>query len=90
MVKPDLDPWTRTDPIFRVMNQFFILCLIGSRVGSGRGVKRVGLVGPTRPEPKNFIRTRTRKSCHTYEPEHNPNISGLTRTRPVQPEFSNF
>ncbi|MFS7916354.1 hypothetical protein Hanom_Chr02g00176141 [Helianthus anomalus] len=34
MVKPDLDLWTGTDPIFRVVNRFFILCLIGSRVGS--------------------------------------------------------
>ncbi|MFS7933437.1 hypothetical protein Hanom_Chr04g00379791 [Helianthus anomalus] len=30
----------RTDPIFRVVNRFCILCLIGSRVGSGNG--RVG------------------------------------------------
>ncbi|MFS8027109.1 hypothetical protein Hanom_Chr16g01494751 [Helianthus anomalus] len=36
MVKPDLDLWTGTDPIFRVVNRFRILCLIGSRVGSGR------------------------------------------------------
>ncbi|MFS8015348.1 hypothetical protein Hanom_Chr15g01355351 [Helianthus anomalus] len=36
MVKPDLDLWTRTDPIFRVVNRFCILCLIGSRVRSGR------------------------------------------------------
>ncbi|KAM0066499.1 hypothetical protein Hdeb2414_s0002g00049751 [Helianthus debilis subsp. tardiflorus] len=35
MVKPDLDLWTGTDPIFRVVNRFCILCLIGSRVGSG-------------------------------------------------------
>ncbi|MFS7989082.1 hypothetical protein Hanom_Chr11g01042551 [Helianthus anomalus] len=33
MVKPDLDLLTRTDPIFRVVNRFCILCLIGSRVG---------------------------------------------------------
>ncbi|MFS8005674.1 hypothetical protein Hanom_Chr13g01240121 [Helianthus anomalus] len=33
MVKPELDLWTRTDPIFRV-NRFCILCLIGSRVES--------------------------------------------------------
>ncbi|MFS7897560.1 hypothetical protein Hanom_Chr03g00230931 [Helianthus anomalus] len=36
MVKPDLDLWTGTDPIFRIVNRFCILCLIGSRVGSGR------------------------------------------------------
>ncbi|MFS7937142.1 hypothetical protein Hanom_Chr05g00424151 [Helianthus anomalus] len=30
----------RTDPIFRIVNRFCILCLIGSRVGSGNG--RVG------------------------------------------------
>ncbi|MFS7919862.1 hypothetical protein Hanom_Chr03g00217701 [Helianthus anomalus] len=30
----------RADPIFRVVNRFCILCLIGSRVGSGNG--RVG------------------------------------------------
>ncbi|MFS8000545.1 hypothetical protein Hanom_Chr12g01179621 [Helianthus anomalus] len=35
MVKPDLDLRTGTDPILRVMNRFCILCLIGSRVGSG-------------------------------------------------------
>ncbi|MFS7961653.1 hypothetical protein Hanom_Chr08g00717621 [Helianthus anomalus] len=40
MVKPDLDLWTVTDPIFRVVNRFCILCLTGSRVGSGNG--RVG------------------------------------------------
>ncbi|MFS8015637.1 hypothetical protein Hanom_Chr15g01359021 [Helianthus anomalus] len=40
MVKPDFDLWTRTDPIFRVVNRFCILCLIGSRVGSGNS--RVG------------------------------------------------
>ncbi|MFS7924468.1 hypothetical protein Hanom_Chr03g00272911 [Helianthus anomalus] len=40
MVKPDLDLWTGTDPIFRVVNRFCILCLIGSRAGSGNG--RVG------------------------------------------------
>ncbi|MFS8005316.1 hypothetical protein Hanom_Chr13g01235911 [Helianthus anomalus] len=48
MVKPDLDLWTGTDPIFRVANRFRILCLIGSRVGSGNG--RVGfslLLTPT-------------------------------------------
>ncbi|MFS8028155.1 hypothetical protein Hanom_Chr16g01507151 [Helianthus anomalus] len=33
MVKPDLDLWTGTDPIFRVVNRSCILCLIGSRVG---------------------------------------------------------
>ncbi|MFS8035205.1 hypothetical protein Hanom_Chr17g01590341 [Helianthus anomalus] len=36
MVKPDLDLWTGTDLIFRVVNRVCILCLIGSRVGSGR------------------------------------------------------
>ncbi|MFS8007401.1 hypothetical protein Hanom_Chr14g01260581 [Helianthus anomalus] len=36
MVNPDLDLWTGTDPIFRVVNRFCILCLISSRVGSGR------------------------------------------------------
>ncbi|MFS7920895.1 putative prenylated rab acceptor P [Helianthus anomalus] len=40
MVKPDFDLWTRTDPIFRVVNRFCILCLIGSRVKSGND--RVG------------------------------------------------
>ncbi|MFS7990280.1 hypothetical protein Hanom_Chr11g01056931 [Helianthus anomalus] len=40
MVKPDLYLCTGTDPIFRVVNWFYILCLIGSRVGSGNG--RVG------------------------------------------------
>ncbi|MFS7947450.1 hypothetical protein Hanom_Chr06g00548431 [Helianthus anomalus] len=40
MVKPDFYLWTGTDPIFRVVNRFCILCLIGSRVGSGNG--RVG------------------------------------------------
>ncbi|KAF5763550.1 hypothetical protein HanXRQr2_Chr15g0681551 [Helianthus annuus] len=35
MVKPDLDLWTGTDPIFRIVNRFCILCLIGSRVRSG-------------------------------------------------------
>ncbi|MFS7903863.1 hypothetical protein Hanom_Chr01g00029171 [Helianthus anomalus] len=40
MVKPDLDLWTGTDPISRVVNRFCILCLIGSRVGSGNG--RIG------------------------------------------------
>ncbi|MFS7894862.1 hypothetical protein Hanom_Chr00s002170g01692861 [Helianthus anomalus] len=40
MVKPDLDLWTGTDPIFRVVNRFCILCLIGYQVGSGNG--RVG------------------------------------------------
>ncbi|MFS7909733.1 hypothetical protein Hanom_Chr02g00098041 [Helianthus anomalus] len=34
MVKPDLDLWTGTEPIFRVVNRFCILCLIGSRFGS--------------------------------------------------------
>ncbi|MFS7963323.1 hypothetical protein Hanom_Chr08g00736731 [Helianthus anomalus] len=37
MVKPDLDLWTGTDPIFRVVNWFCILCLIDSRVGSDNG-----------------------------------------------------
>ncbi|MFS7929833.1 hypothetical protein Hanom_Chr04g00337071 [Helianthus anomalus] len=37
MVKPDLDLWTGTDPIFRVVNRFCILCLIGSRVRLGNG-----------------------------------------------------
>ncbi|MFS8025334.1 hypothetical protein Hanom_Chr16g01473731 [Helianthus anomalus] len=36
MVKPDFDLWTGTDPIFRVVNRLCILCLISSRVGSGR------------------------------------------------------
>ncbi|MFS7958669.1 hypothetical protein Hanom_Chr07g00681491 [Helianthus anomalus] len=36
MVKLDLDLWTGTDPIFRVVDRFCILCLIGSRVESGR------------------------------------------------------
>ncbi|MFS8000702.1 hypothetical protein Hanom_Chr12g01181461 [Helianthus anomalus] len=40
MVKPDLDLWTGIDPIYRVVNQFYILCLIGSRIGRGNG--RVG------------------------------------------------
>ncbi|MFS7938344.1 hypothetical protein Hanom_Chr05g00438571 [Helianthus anomalus] len=40
MVKPELDLWTGTDTIFRVVNRFCILCLIGSQVGSGNG--RVG------------------------------------------------
>ncbi|MFS7901230.1 hypothetical protein Hanom_Chr00s181849g01832161 [Helianthus anomalus] len=40
MVKPDFDLWTGIDPIFTVVNRFYILCLIGSRVGSGNG--RVG------------------------------------------------
>ncbi|MFS7936354.1 hypothetical protein Hanom_Chr05g00414601 [Helianthus anomalus] len=40
MVIPDLDLWTGTDPIFRVVNRFCILCLIGPQVGSGNG--RVG------------------------------------------------
>ncbi|MFS8029229.1 hypothetical protein Hanom_Chr16g01519911 [Helianthus anomalus] len=35
MVKPDLYLWNKTDPIFRVVNRFCILCLLGSRVGSG-------------------------------------------------------
>ncbi|MFS8032155.1 hypothetical protein Hanom_Chr17g01554251 [Helianthus anomalus] len=35
MVKPDLDLWTGTGPLFRVVNQFCILCLIGSSFGSG-------------------------------------------------------
>ncbi|MFS8002202.1 hypothetical protein Hanom_Chr13g01199321 [Helianthus anomalus] len=43
-----------------------------------------------RPKPENFILTRTQKSYHKYEPKHDSNISGLTRTRPAQPEFSNF
>ncbi|KAF5819942.1 putative bulb-type lectin domain-containing protein [Helianthus annuus] len=34
MVKPDFDLWTGTDPIFRVVNRFCILCLISSQVGS--------------------------------------------------------
>ncbi|MFS7893447.1 hypothetical protein Hanom_Chr00s000897g01669161 [Helianthus anomalus] len=33
MVKPNLNLWI--DPIFRVVNRFCILCLIGSRVRSG-------------------------------------------------------
>ncbi|MFS8030387.1 hypothetical protein Hanom_Chr17g01533431 [Helianthus anomalus] len=37
MVTPDLDLWTGTDPIFRVVNRFCILRLIGSRVGSDNG-----------------------------------------------------
>ncbi|MFS7890456.1 hypothetical protein Hanom_Chr11g00973921 [Helianthus anomalus] len=41
MVKPDLDLWTGTDPVYRIVNWFCIscciLCLIGSRVGSGNG-----------------------------------------------------
>ncbi|KAJ0792432.1 putative class II aldolase/adducin, methylthioribulose-1-phosphate dehydratase [Helianthus annuus] len=46
---------------------------------------RVGGFNPTRtrkfyPNPNP---TRTRKSYHTYEPEHDPNFHGLTRTRPV-------
>ncbi|MFS7994823.1 hypothetical protein Hanom_Chr12g01110651 [Helianthus anomalus] len=51
MVKPDLDLWTGTDPIFRVVNRFCILCLIGSQVGSGN--ERVGsflLLTPTYTE----------------------------------------
>ncbi|KAJ0873173.1 hypothetical protein HanRHA438_Chr11g0531891 [Helianthus annuus] len=40
MVKPDLDLYIEIDPIFRVVNRFCILCLIGSRVRSGNG--RVG------------------------------------------------
>ncbi|MFS7961150.1 hypothetical protein Hanom_Chr08g00711421 [Helianthus anomalus] len=40
MVKPDFDLWTGTDPIFKVVNRFCILYLIGSRVRSGNG--RVG------------------------------------------------
>ncbi|MFS7970912.1 hypothetical protein Hanom_Chr09g00826541 [Helianthus anomalus] len=53
MVKPDFDLWTGTDPIFRVVNRFCILCLIGSRLGSGNG--RVGsgfsFCSPLNPEP---------------------------------------
>ncbi|MFS8028821.1 hypothetical protein Hanom_Chr16g01515011 [Helianthus anomalus] len=30
-----------------------------------------------RPEPEKFRRPRTRKSCHTYEPKHDPSIRGL-------------
>ncbi|KAJ0815386.1 hypothetical protein HanPSC8_Chr17g0796881 [Helianthus annuus] len=37
MVKPDLDLRTGSDSIFRVVNRFCILCLIGSRVRSGNG-----------------------------------------------------
>ncbi|MFS7890183.1 hypothetical protein Hanom_Chr00s000007g01615761 [Helianthus anomalus] len=39
MVKPNLDLWTGTDHIFRVVNRFCILCLIGSLVGSFNGCK---------------------------------------------------
>ncbi|MFS8006785.1 hypothetical protein Hanom_Chr14g01253241 [Helianthus anomalus] len=42
MVKSNLDLWTRTDPIFRVVNRFCILCLIRSWVGSGNGRVRSG------------------------------------------------
>ncbi|KAJ0631281.1 putative protein-disulfide reductase [Helianthus annuus] len=58
----------------------FIYCLF---LYYARGAKRAGRVGGFNP-------TRTRKSCFTYKPEHDPNIRGLTRTRPVQPEFFNF
>ncbi|MFS8031786.1 hypothetical protein Hanom_Chr17g01550051 [Helianthus anomalus] len=34
MVKPNLNLWTGTDPIFKIVNQFCILYLIGSRVKS--------------------------------------------------------
>ncbi|MFS7984896.1 hypothetical protein Hanom_Chr11g00992081 [Helianthus anomalus] len=40
MMRPEFDLWTGTDPIFRVVNRFYILCLIGSRVRSGNG--RIG------------------------------------------------
>ncbi|MFS8002204.1 hypothetical protein Hanom_Chr13g01199351 [Helianthus anomalus] len=46
MVKPDLNLWTGTDPVFRVVNRFFILYLIGSRVRSGRVMVRTGRVFP--------------------------------------------
>ncbi|MFS7998328.1 hypothetical protein Hanom_Chr12g01152451 [Helianthus anomalus] len=42
MVKPDLDLWTGTVPIFKVVNRFCILCLISSRVGSGNSRVRSG------------------------------------------------
>ncbi|MFS8026145.1 hypothetical protein Hanom_Chr16g01483491 [Helianthus anomalus] len=42
MVKPGLDLWTGTDPIFKVVNRFCILCLISSRVGSGNCQVRSG------------------------------------------------
>ncbi|MFS7928598.1 hypothetical protein Hanom_Chr04g00322661 [Helianthus anomalus] len=61
MVKPDFDLWTGTDPIFRVVNRFCILCLIGSRVGSGNS--RVGsgfsFCSPLRHTHVYIIRTIT-------------------------------
>ncbi|MFS7966160.1 hypothetical protein Hanom_Chr09g00770591 [Helianthus anomalus] len=37
MVKPDLDLWTGTDPIFRIVNRFCILYLIDPQIGLGNG-----------------------------------------------------
>ncbi|MFS7902372.1 hypothetical protein Hanom_Chr01g00010521 [Helianthus anomalus] len=54
MVKPDLDLWTGTDPIFRVVNRFCILCLIGSRVGSGNG--RVGFLFLLTPSVEHVLK----------------------------------
>ncbi|KAJ0810843.1 hypothetical protein HanPI659440_Chr01g0031441 [Helianthus annuus] len=60
MVKPDLDLWTGTDPIFRVVNRFCILCLIGSRVVSGNG--RVGFFLLLTPKTAIAVHWRTRKT----------------------------
>ncbi|MFS7982267.1 hypothetical protein Hanom_Chr10g00960801 [Helianthus anomalus] len=49
----------RTDPIFRVVNRFCILCLIGSRVGSGND--RVGS-GFSFCSPLEQIQTITNRS----------------------------
>ncbi|MFS7994207.1 hypothetical protein Hanom_Chr12g01103161 [Helianthus anomalus] len=50
-----------------------------------RGVKR--FVGwQVQPDP-NPNTAGPQKSCRTYEPKHDLDIRGLTRTRLVQPDF---
>ncbi|MFS7908273.1 hypothetical protein Hanom_Chr01g00081241 [Helianthus anomalus] len=75
MVKPDLDLLTGTDPIFRVVNRFCILCLIGSRVGSGNG--RVGL-GFSFCSPLKISGTLTIRNGILNQPKQsNTNINRL-------------
>ncbi|MFS7890195.1 hypothetical protein Hanom_Chr00s000008g01615891 [Helianthus anomalus] len=68
MVKPDFDLWTGTDPIFRVVNRFCILCLIGSRVGSGNGREGSGFsfCSPLKGSVLNVTQPLSRLSSFVY------------------------
>ncbi|MFS7940418.1 hypothetical protein Hanom_Chr05g00464181 [Helianthus anomalus] len=54
MVKPDLDLWTGNNLVFRVVNRFCILCLIGSRIRSGNG--QVGFSLLLTPKQKKKVK----------------------------------